>query len=39
MPRRNYPPRSRKRKTTFDLPPISIDLIRVPREGERQRTT
>ena len=39
MPRRNYPPRSRKRKTTFDLPPISIDLIRVQREGERQRTT
>ena len=39
MPRRNYPPRSRKRKTTFDLPPIAIDLIRITREGERQRTT
>lgn len=39
MPRRNYPPRSRKRKITFDLPPIAIDLIRIPREDERQRTT
>ena len=39
MPRRNYPSRSRKRKTTFDLPPIFIDLIRIPREGEWQRTT
>ena len=39
MPRRNYPSRSRKRKTTFALPPIAIDLIRIPREGERHRTT
>lgn len=39
MPRRNYPSRSRKRKTTFDLPPIAIDLIKIPREVERQRTT
>ena len=39
MPRRNYPPRRCKRKTTFDLPPIAIDLIRIPREGERHRTT
>lgn len=38
MPRHNYPPRSRKRKTTFDLPPIAIALIRIPREDERQRT-
>ena len=39
MPRRNYPSRSSKRKTTFDLQPIAIDLIRVKREGERHRTT
>lgn len=39
MPRHNYPPRSRKRKTTFDLQPIAIDLIRIPRDDEQQRTT
>lgn len=38
MPRHNYPPRSRKRKTTFDLPLITIDLIRATRDGEQQRT-
>ncbi len=35
MPRRNYPPRSRKRKTTFDLPPQVIDQIIMHRDEER----
>lgn len=35
MPRRNYPSRSRKRKTTFDLPPQVIDQIIMRRDEER----